>query len=1104
MKFQMFRYKLHHMILLLILSCMIICLTGISVSGQAVTFEHFSVREGVSQSEIKCMLQDSEGYLWIGTQNGLNKYDGYSFVNYFYDPSDSNSISNSWIFDICEDPDGNLWLGTKGGLNKYNKKSGHFSRIEYKTDSSLIEDYFVYGLYADETSLYIHTPPVLTILNLHTGRIETYTNNFKHAGAAYDIGLPVIKSSDGKLWLGSQHGLALFDLGEKQFTNFVHDDSDHGSISNDHVMALAEDNKGNILIGTEIGLNIYSKETQLISRIFRDINDPNSLSHNTIRSIIQDRSGNLWIGTGGGGLNKISYGPDGSATFTHFRSGSGLDNYISHDIVFSLLEDNSSNLWIGTIAGIDKTDLKKKNIRTYRKSDDPGSIDLLDNLIASVYKDGDGMLWVGNWGKGLNIVDLERNNVIHYAVQSSGILELPDNYVHVIFKDSRSRIWIGTRNGISIFREGLNDFISVQDYFGAEAFDIFNDIRVYCIIEDHQGKIWIGTGNGVSILDLETRQQTSLKVENDPPLEISSNLVYSLLEDRDNEVWIATSGGLDRYKPEEGMMHHYRNDPGSINTLIDNFTISLCEDSLGNIWIGTSSGANRFSKSDSAFSYFSVNDGLPSNIIYDIIEDDKDRLWFSTGGGLAMADPGLEEAISFMVIDEFRGMEFNLKAVYRADDGELFFGSIDGLVSFYPDSLSENTYIPPVRITSIIKESGGLRQEMNAYEKQLVLSYQDYSFTVEFSALDYTNPEKNRYSYQMEGVSDLWRDIGSRRFVLFTNLPPGQYTFRVKGTNNDGVWNEAWTGIKIKILPPWWRSKYAYGAYIILIIIILVIIVMRRERKFRIETKRLESKVRERTAEISLQKEKVEESELQLKELNATKDKFFSILAHDLKNPFSNLYSMSELISVNYESMDEEEKILTLKKINKSAEFIYNLLENLLTWSKSQRGRIDYTPGIFNLSTLIQVNLNLHRIHAGNKGISLESEVEDEIMAYGDREMINTVLRNLVNNAVKFTAKGGSVVVSVQENEDMLQVTVKDRGTGISEENIQKLFHIDLKFKTTGTGGETGTGLGLILCKDFVEKNGGRIWCESQEGTGSSFHFTVPARERPDKFTAPG
>jgi len=884
----------------------------------------------------------------------------------------------------------------------------------------------------------------------------------------------------------------------KQFTNFVHDNSDHGSISNDHVMALAEDDRGNILIGTEIGFNIYSKETQKNTRYFRDFNDPNSLSHNTIRSIIQDRSGNLWIGTGGGGLNKVKYGLDGSVEFTHFRSGPGLDNFISHDIVYSLLEDNSSNLWIGTIAGIDKTDLKKKNIRIIRKSDDPGSIDLLDNLIASVYKDRDGMLWVGNWGKGLNIVDMESNNVIHYAAQFNGILNLPDNYVHVIFKDSRSRVWIGTRNGVSIFREDLNDFIPVQDYFRTDAFDTFDNIRVYCIIEDQQDRIWIGTGNGISIMDLETRQQTRLKAEDDPPLEISSNLVYSLLEDSDNEIWIATSSGLDRYIPEENRIHHYRNNPGSSNTLIDNFTISLCEDSLGYIWIGTSTGVNRFSKSDSVFTYFSVNDGLPSNMIYDIVEDDKNRLWFSTGGGLAMTDPGLEGAVNFMVIDDIRGVEFNLKAVYKAEDGELFFGSIDGLVSFHPDSLSENTYIPPVRITSIIKESEGIRQEMNVNEKQIVLSYQEYSFTIEFAALDYTNPEKNRYSYQMEGVSDQWRDIGSRRFVHFTNLPPGQYTFRVKGTNNDGIWNEAGTGIQIKILPPWWRSKYAYGAYIILVIIVLVIIVMRRERKYRIETKKLESKVRERTAEISLQKEKVEESELQLKELNATKDKFFSILAHDLKNPFSNLYSMSELISVNYENMDEEDKILTLQKINKSAEFIYNLLDNLLTWSKSQRGRIDYNPGIFNLSTLVQVNMNLHRIHAENKGVILESEVQDEIMAFGDREMINTVLRNLVNNAVKFTAKGGSVMVGVQENEGMLQLTVKDQGIGISAENIQKLFHIDLKFKTKGTGGETGTGLGLILCKDFVEKNGGRIWCESQEGSGSSFYFTVPAREGPD------
>jgi len=1219
MNIKLFRYRIKNFLIQpVLLYCCFFC--GIDfISGQSLNFDHYTVENGISQSEIKCIHQDSEGYIWIGTQNGLNRFDGYTFEKYFYNPSDNYSISNNWIFCIAEDPDGGIWLGTKGNLNKFDKKTGLFYRINHKTPGAIVEDNFVYGLIADETSLYINTPPVLTILNFKTGILETYNNEFNYDGAVYDIGLPVIKDSEGLIWLGSYHGLSCFDLQEKKFINFLHDITDPNSLNHNHVTALYENNQGNIMIGTEDGMNLYNKESNQITQYFSVNNKSNYLTHTIIHSIIQDYTGATWIGTEGMGLNKMTFNKDGSIRLDQFRNGTGITNVISHDIVYSLYEDNSFNLWVGTIAGLDKTDLKKKNFMIYKKSDNPNSVDLLDNVIASIYKDNSGNLWIGNWGKGLNILNRNTGEVIHYSSDFSGKMYIPENHVHALFEDSESLIWLGTRDGVCIYNENTDQFISVQDYFATDEFDLFDNNRVYCIIEDSNGKIWIGTGNGINILDKSTKSASSLKAGAEGPLTISSNLVYSLLEDEDKNIWIATSDGLDRYIPEENILYHYINNPASTNTLIDNFTISLCEDYLGNIWIGTSSGVNIFHKPDSVFTYYSTNDGLPSNIIYDIIEDNNNNLWLSTGSGLVMVNPGGDIVNNFIVIDELRGEEFNLNAVFKSADGEMFFGGIDGMVSFYPDSIRENNYIPPVRITSFEKESEGIRQRVNVYTDGIELSYKEYSFTIEFSALDYTNPSKNRYAYQMEGISDQWIDIGTRRFIHFTNLPPKEYIFNVKGTNNDGVWNDVATSIKIKIHPPWWRSNYAYVAYLISGLISIVLIIKRRERKLIHEKRKLEENVRERTAEIALQKEKVEESEEklrstvssiddlvfvldrqgifkefyfpgklqtifksqeyyinknfenvgfpeeviqqlkkafenlkqadtihefdyfdksegkgywynakisprrntrgeltgltvvarditgrkideeqlkeqkeQLKELNATKDKFFSILAHDLKNPFSNLYSMSELISGNYDNLDEEEKVMMLKNINKSAEFIYNLLENLLTWSKTQRGRIDYNPTIFNLTKLIQVNINLHRIPAENKGIILKSDLKDDIHAFGDSEMINTVLRNLINNAVKFTDKGGTVEVFIRKKDGYIEVQVRDEGVGISTENLKKLFHIDEKFKSKGTKGETGTGLGLILCKEFVEKNGGIIRAESEEGSGSVFFFSIP------------
>jgi len=412
-----------------------------------------------------------------------------------------------------------------------------------------------------------------------------------------------------------------------------------------------------------------------------------------------------------------------------------------------------------------------------------------------------------------------------------------------------------------------------------------------------------------------------------------------------------------------------------------------------------------------------------------------------------------------------------------------------------------------VTITSFEKENNGIRQTLNVYTEEIDLSHKDYSFTIEFSALDFTHPSKNRYSYKMEGISDHWIEIGTRRFVPFTNLPPGGYTFHVQGTNNDGVWNRAGASIQITIHPPWWRSNYAYAGYALALIVLIILIIRLREQNLVRDKRLLEEKIRERTTEIarkniSLEEQKEEivtanevlmKQKDELNELNAMKDTFFSILAHDLKNPFSSLYSLSGLVVQNFQNMDEDEQLTALKKIEDSTKLIYNLLDNLLTWSQSQRGDIDYQPGKFLLSNLVNTNINLHKVSAENKGVRFNSGVSGELYAYGDREMISTVLRNLINNAVKYSRKGGVIDVNVTEKDDKLEVVVADQGVGMSMENTEKIFRIDAKVKSPGTQGEKGTGLGLILCKDFVEINKGQIWCKSEEGSGSTFHFTIPA-----------
>jgi len=1208
-------------ILIVLLNCVLFLFHALNAKAQLMTFKHYGVEDGVSQSEIKSIFQDSEGYLWFATQNGLNKFDGYSFENFFYDQTDSTSLSNNWVFDITEDSKGNIWLGTKEGLNRYDKTTGEFTLVPHKLNDSIVPDKFVYGTVADNQFVYISFPPVLSRYNYLTDSLESFTNNLQYDGALHDIGFPLLRSRSGMIWIGSSDGLSVFDPEKKSFINYRHDESQSNSISNNHITALYEDRLGHILIGTEDGLNFYNQKTKQFKRF--DNEEGQSLSTNYIRSILQDSNGVYWIGTEEGGLNSMVWSWErGHFEMSQYRSGPNNINYIGHDIVYSLFEDKSQNLWIGTIAGIDRADLKKKKFRNYKKTDDPNSMNLLDNIIGSIYIDKDKRLWVGNWAKGLNIYNPESKEMLHYSSEFEGDRNISNNHIHVLFEDSESRIWMGTRNGVSLFDPERQRFIPFNTYFGLDTTDFFVNNRVYCITENSNGKIWIGTGNGIITFDPKTKERSFYRSGAEEPYTISSNLVYSIFEDSEGLVWIATLDGMDCYKPCENKMLHFSHQNGQTNTLCDNFTISLCEDQQGDIWIGTSTGVNRFHKKDSLFTYYSMKDGLPSNIVYDIIEDKNRNLWLSTGSGLAMFDMNTKEIKSYSINEGLQGGEFNLKAVYQDEKGNVFFGGMDGLIAFHPDSLQDNTFIPPVVITSFDKERGAQKKKLNVYTDRLELSYKDYSFTIAYAALDYTKPFKNRYAYKMEGLSDEWIEVGNRHFVHFTNLPSGQYTFLVKGTNNDGIWNEVPTKIEIRISPPWWRSAYAYVAYILLGFLLIFGTFRWRVRNLKREKRVLEEGIRERTAEIALQKERVEESEEKLKstisslndlvfvldrdgvfqefynpgnqdplyenpdfflhkhykqvgfpllvveklqlafeqlqksdlvqefdycvnqkgmcwfnakisprrnaqgiltgitivsrhiterkeaeqrlrqqkeelnELNATKDKFFSILAHDLKNPFASLYSLSQVMDENYSNLDEEDRLIALKRIHHSAELIYNLLENLLTWSKSQRGFIDYSPTEFDLSIQVDENINLHRIPAEKKGVLLRTNVKETYIAYADRQMISTVLRNLVNNAVKFTESGKIVEVNVRKENKFLEIEVKDEGVGITSENMDKLFRIDVKYKTIGTSGEKGTGLGLILCHEFVQKNFGAIWCESEIGKGTSFFFTIPCEER--------
>lgn len=835
--------------------------------SQSYRFYHYTVNQGLSQSVIHSIYQDTRGFIWVGTQDGLNRFDGYSFIKFLHNPNDTNSLSDNWVYNITEDSDGNLWIGTRQGLCRFNYDRNSFSRythgVEYQNDPYRDN---VYGcVISTEGKIFTNTPPLINLFDSKTGKFTHYMNSIGNNDKIEDQSLPIIFDRDGLIWAATSAGLVVFDPNREKFTNFQHNPSDRNSLSNNSIQGIFEDHEGLIWVGTPNGIDIYDKSRKTFSRYPLVLNG----TPVSVRSIVQDRKGYFWIGTQGHGLLKIIFEKGVLKIDKNISEGQTLSpSFLNNSFVNALLIDRSQNLWIGTLNGLDKTDLKDPLFKLYRRSAEASSIDLLDNVIASIYKDKEGNIWVGNWGKGLNIIDAKTKNVKHYSSALQGKNHLVNDFVHVIFEYSENEIWIGTRNGIFVFTN--NQFVDLNLYYKSKQIPTFSNNRVLCILKDTLDNVWIGTQGGLYYLDLINNNYRCFTSSGNHRNRISDNLVYSLVFDNNKDLWIATKNGLDRYSYRNDRIVNYTRVENSTNTLSDNYIVSLCFASDHNLWIGTkSSGINRLNLKDSIFTYFTEADGLASNIIYEIVEDDFGNMWFSSGKGLSLLKKGESRIRTYTEEDGLQGIEFNLRASYKSKDGEIFFGGMTGFNSFDPKDISQNKYIPSMEFTSFQKlNKDGTHNIHITNKRKIVLEYGDFAFNVEFSALEYTSSNKNQYAYKFDGTSSSWIDIGNRRFLTFSTLAPGQYQLWIKGSNNDGVWNNEGTYISLKILPPWWRSRIAYVIYFILIVSLIFTFIKYRERTLREQKKILEKKVKERTEEVEKQKSEILDKNNELEQQN--------------------------------------------------------------------------------------------------------------------------------------------------------------------------------------------------------------------------------------------
>ncbi len=765
-----------------------------------ISVEILSIENGISQSFINCLMLDSTGYLWIGTQDGLNKYDGTKFIVFRHDPMDSNSLPNNYIRTLYQDKNRNIWIATQFGLSKFDiRKNKFINFLHHPKNPNSISDNDVYSIFQDKKGKF-WVKTLNSIEKFDTTKhkffhFPHYNHPFSYADdySAYYI----FEDSRHQLWATSKDGVVYFDKNSEQCLHpMQYNELNPKSLSDNNVLCYFEDKEKNLWYGTKNGLNKWIPKTRTFKRFFFNEND------NVITAIYQDSKGQMWLGTENG-LYKFS--PETESRNELIING----KTVMKTRVNCILEDNSKILWVGTYKGLYKFNSQKRKFHLHRKNEN-NFPNFSDNNISAIFVNQNGLIFIGTRHNGLNLYNRKTGEVLHFDSENSN---LKNDDINVIFQDRKKNIFIGTSNGIMIFDPETHHFSTFDEIFETETSLTFKNNRIYCIAEDRNNVYWFGTQNG--LFRLKNNEFRKIFSANNCDTCISPYEVYSLLVDSKNNVWVGTRGGLNKFNYQTKKFQRFSRNSLPHKGLSNNSVLCIHEDSRGMIWIGTESGLNRFNPIDETFNYYTYKNGFKNDYIYSILEDNKNNLWISTNRGLSKFSIISEKITNYDLEDGLQNYEFNIGAAFKSQNGEMFFGGINGFNSFFPDSIVKNPHIPQVIITKLEKiDYQGVKHNLFLENSnEIILSYRDYNLYIEFAVLEYTSPEKNIYQYKMENLDAEWLESQNQHSAMYPKLPPGEYEFKVMGTNNDHVWVTEPTTLKIKVLPPWWKKWWAYLLY---------------------------------------------------------------------------------------------------------------------------------------------------------------------------------------------------------------------------------------------------------------------------------------------------
>ncbi len=1042
----------------------------LQAARDSVSFQHLGTENGLPQSTINVIFQDSQGYMWFGTYGGLSRFDGYQFVTFKNDPSDPNSLSNNIVVSIIEDQEGYLWVATaQNGVNRFDPKTGQFTRFISKNDDfDSLSHAQVQVIHQDQKGrIWIGTNHGLNLYLPDKNAFARFYNNPLDAqslppGSIVDIE----DDGEGNLWVASNEMLAHFNLDQQVFT-YINEGKSPTQIND-----IFRDTDNSLWIGTRFDGLFHLKAKDKPFEHFSHIkNDPNSLSYNDVRAILRVKNGDLWVATEEGGLNVRR---KGDKKFLNFKRNSSDTHSLSINDVWSLYQDRSGLIWIGTAGGGLNTTLSFDSQFSRLTHSPYEKNGLSHEFVWDIEEDPQGNIWFATLN-GLDRYNPKTDEFAHLSEFTDQRGRSVGNRIQAFAFDQKGDLWFGNQQGqlaVYSLAKGTTRIIDRQGF--PRGYVSYNRIRM--VENDRFGFIWVGTDDG--LIKINPSKKTIIKdfrFAEDGKL--GETTVRTMLQDSQGNIWFGTwNKGLQKYDPEFNRVTVFKNSPGDLHSLSNNTVRSLFMDAKGALWVGTFNGLNLLSASSIAnnsdyFTRYLEKDGLPNAAIYGIASDHSGYLWLSTNNGLSRFDPRTKKFKNYSVEDGIPANEFNGNAVARASDGKIYFGSVNGVAVVTATEQKQADFHPPLVITSLSilgkkYKPAGVIIDKNPIE----LSYEQNNIVIEFASLDFRHVNRNRFRYRLLPDNKEWQDISSPNQAVFTNLDPNQYTFQLQATNSHGIWSDQTLSMQLRILPPLWLTWWAFVIYGLMLFALLTYFFYRHKK--------------------TLQEQQTINQHL--RRVDQLKDEFLANTSHELRTPLNGIIGIAESLKEGSAGLQNAKTLNDLGLIVDGGKRLAQLINDILDFKKLTHHTLVLQRKAVDLQSVLNVVISLLKPLAEHKSLSLRNHLPKDLpLVFADEDRLQQIFHNLIGNAIKYTLKG-EISISASVNINEIEICVADTGIGIDAAKVEEIFvpfeQLDIANKVS----QKGTGLGLSVTRQLIEQHEGQIWVNSTPDVGSKFYFTLP------------